>query len=122
MPDAIAVVTIMFTDTVLVTIMSVGTMAAVVEKYGAARHNAASGADATTMTMVTTTVGQAITDEERQRRLAILDVGGRSVWRVFARLGMTAFGTKNLADNDRKHSDTGHTSESTLSPFSVALI
>jgi hypothetical protein len=81
MPDAVAVVTIMFTDTALVTIMSVGTMAAVVEKYGAARRNAASGADATAtaMTTVTTIIGQAITDDERQRRLAILGVGARSV-------------------------------------------
>lgn len=78
MPEAVAVVTIMFTDTALVTTMSVGTMAAVVEKYGAARHNAASGADANTMTMVTTIIRQAITDKERQRRLAILNVGARS--------------------------------------------
>ncbi len=74
MPDAVAVVTIMFTGTALVIIMSVGTMAAVVEKYGAARHNAASGADTIAMTKATTIAGQAVTDEERQRRVAMLEL------------------------------------------------
>ncbi len=102
MPDAVAVVTIMFTDIALVTIMSVGTMAAAAGKYGVAARSAASGAVAIITMMVTTVVGQDITDEARERCLAGLEVGTRSVCLHFARFGMTTFGTENLVDNDRK--------------------